>query len=148
MKNKSISQRNGIKKLLPVFLLALFFLLSAGYVSAESACSGPITSCGGRGQNPCKFCDLFVVFNNIIKFLLFCLVPPFAIGGIVIAGVYLLFSGGNPTGIKQGKDILKAVIIGLFIVFCAWLLIDLFFSFIGVASWTGLQGGWFKINCQ
>ena len=147
MKNKSISQRNRIKKLLPVFLLALFFLLSANSVSA-SACGGPIVSCGGNGQNPCQFCDLFVVFNNLIKFLLFCLVPPFALGGIVLAGVYLIFSGGNPTAVNQGKDVLKAVIIGLLIVFCSWLLINLFFSFIGVESWTGLKEGWFKIECN
>jgi type IV secretory pathway VirB2 component (pilin) len=147
MKNKSIFQRNKIKKLLPVFLLALFFLLSANSVSA-SACSGPIVPCGNDATHPCQFCDLFVVFNNLIKFLLFCLVPPFAVAGIVVAGVYLIFSGGNPTMINQGRDVIKAVIIGLLIVFCAWLLINLFFSFIGVASWTNLQEGWFKINCQ
>jgi len=50
--------------------------------------------------------------------------------------------------ITQGKDVLRAVAIGLFIVFVAWLLIDVFFSFLGVASWTGLKEGWFQINCQ
>ena len=148
MKNKSISQRNRIKKLLPVFLLALFFLLSAGVVLADSACGGPIVSCGGKGQNACQFCDLFVVFNNIIKFLLFCLVPPLAVVGIVISGIYFIFAGGNPGMITQGKDVLRAVAIGLIIVFCAWLLINLFFTFIGVASWTNLKEGWFQINCQ
>jgi len=147
MKNKSIFQRNRIKKLLPVFLLALFFLLSASAVSAESACGGPIVSCGGRGQDPCQFCDLFVVFNNVIKFLLFCLVPPFAVIGIVIAGIYFIFAGGNPGMISQGKDILRAVAIGLLIVFCAWLLIDLFFSYIGVVN-LSLKEGWFQIECQ
>jgi len=146
MKNKTIFKRN--KKLLPIFILTLFFLLSGTQALAESACKGPIVPCGNDPSNPCKFCDLFVVFNNIIKFLLFCLVPPLAVAGIVIAGLYFLFAGANPTMVNQGKDVLKAVVIGLLIVFCAWLLINVFFSFIGVESWTGLQEGWFKPNCQ
>jgi len=50
--------------------------------------------------------------------------------------------------VTQGKDVLRAVAIGLLIVFCSWLLINLFFSFIGVEKWTGLEEGWFQIECQ
>jgi hypothetical protein len=137
-----------IQKLFPTFILALFFLLSANSVLANSACAGPIVPCGNEAGNPCQLCDLFVMFNNLIKFLLFCLVPPLAIAGVVLAGIYFVFAGGNPSTVGKAKDILRTVAIGLFIVFTAWLLINLFFSFIGVESWTGLQQGWFKINCD
>jgi hypothetical protein len=50
--------------------------------------------------------------------------------------------------VQKARDIIKAVVIGLFIVFTAWLLINLFFSFIGVADWTGLSEGWFKYECE
>jgi hypothetical protein len=154
MKNRLILKKNKMKKLLPVLFIALFFLFSANSVLAQSACGGPIVPCGGMtadgaAQNPCKFCHLFVLFNNLIKFLLFCIVPPIAVAGIVLAGVYFIFSQGNPTAIQKAKGIIQAVLIGLFIVFTAWLLVNLFFTYINVESWTGLSEGWFKFeNCE
>jgi zona occludens toxin (predicted ATPase) len=50
---------------------------------------------------------------------------------------------------KKGKEVLIAVIIGLVIIYSAWLLVGLFFTFIGVTSidsWNPKE--WFKINCQ
>jgi hypothetical protein len=137
-----------MKKLLPVMFFALFFLFSANSVLAASACAGPIVPCGNDLTNPCKFCHLFVMFNNLIKFLLFCIVPPIAVAGIVMAGVFFIFSRGNPGTIQKAKGIIEAVVIGLFIVFTAWILINLFFTYIKVADWTGLNGGWFKYNCN
>lgn len=142
-----------MKKLLPILFFALFFLFSANSVLAASACAGPIVPCGGldsegAAQVPCKFCHLFVMFNNLIKFLLFCIVPPIAVAGIVMAGVFFIFSRGNPGTIQKAKGIIEAVVIGLFIVFTAWILINLFFTYINVADWTGLSEGWFKYNCE
>jgi len=149
MKNRFIIKKNKMKKLLPILFVALFFLFSANSVLAASACAGPLVPCGGLtaegvAQNPCKFCHLFVLFNNLIQFLLFCIVPPIAVFGIVVGGVYFIFSRGEPASVQKGKDIMKAVVIGLFIVFTAWLLINLFFTYINVLSWTGLSNGWFK----
>ncbi|MCX6760801.1 MAG: pilin [Candidatus Nealsonbacteria bacterium] len=129
-----------MKKLLPVLFVALFFLFSANSVLAATTCGGPIVPCGGMDgttpQSACKFCHLFVLFNNLIQFLLLCIVPPIAVAGIVLAGVYFIFSGGNPGSIQKAKDIIRAVLIGLFIVFTAWLLVNLFFTYINVSTWT------------
>jgi hypothetical protein len=151
MKNRIILKKNKMKKLLPVLLIALFFLFSANSVLAASTCGGPLVPCGGMdsegvAQNACKFCHLFVLFNNLIKFLLFCIVPPIAVAGIVMAGVFFIFSRGNPGTITKAKGIIEAVLIGLFIVFTAWLLINVFFTYINVAEWTGLSKGWFTFE--
>jgi hypothetical protein len=103
--------------------------------------------CGETG-NPCKFCHLFVLFNNIINFILFCLVPPVAALMMVMGGGYVLIAGENLSNVEKGKSIIKAVVIGLLIVFGAWIIINAFFFVIGVSSWTGLEKGWFQINCQ
>jgi len=136
-----------MKKLLPVLFLALFFLFSAHSVLAASACGGPIVPCGNDATNPCKFCHFFVLFNNLVKFLLLCIVPPIAVAGIVLAGVYFIVSQGSPGTLQKARDIIKAVIIGLFIIFTAWLLINTFFSFIKVTIWKGPSQGWFIVNC-
>jgi type IV secretory pathway VirB2 component (pilin) len=144
-----------MKKYLPVLFVVLFFLFSAHSVSAYSVCGGPIVPCGGAesaedggGQPRCEFCHLFVMFNNMVKFLLFCIVPPIAVAGIVLAGIIMIFSQGNPTVYKSAVDVIKAVFIGLFIVFTAWILINTFFTFIKFADTVPLQKGWFEIRCE
>ena len=108
-------------------------------------------------QPPCQLCHIFVLFQNIINFLLF---PPPAGGGVVpviailmiaIGGAMFMFSAGNPSTLAQGKTILKYTAIGLIIIYGAWLIVGMIFSIIGVAQWTGLAGGWregwFQIDC-
>ena len=101
---------------------------------------------------PCQFCHFFVMFKEIIDFLLFKLVFPLAVLMIAIAGI--MYIGGIfefiPGGIKtitQAKAILSSVVIGLLIIFSAWIIINLFFHIIGVAEWTGLGERWWVINC-
>jgi len=143
-----------MKKLLPIILFsALFFLFSANFILAAdpnpspSVCNTPIVPCGNDPANPCQLCHLFVMFNNLIQFLLFCIVPPLAVAGIVVAGIFFIFSRGNPGTVTKAKGIIEAVLIGLFIIFTAWLLINLFFTYLKVEAWTGL-GTWFKIECN
>jgi hypothetical protein len=144
MQIKKLKARNF--KTFSLVFLSLFFVFSAGLALA-GACSGPIVPCGETG-NPCKFCHLFVLFNNIINFILFCLVPPVAALMMVMGGGYVLIAGENLSNVEKGKSIIKAVVIGLLIVFGAWIIINAFFFVIGVSSWTGLEKGWFQINCQ
>ena len=107
-----------------------------------------LVPCGGQGENACTFCDFFVMAERIINFLLFTIVPPLAVLFVVIAGAYfILGSGYDPGLVIKGKSILESVAIGLLILYGAWILINLFFTMIGVADWTGLSGGWWKINC-
>lgn len=115
-----------------------------------------------RYEPPCTFCHIFVVFDNIIDFLLvpclsgsntcvsnggFPIVLTIALIMLVIGGVMYFFSAGNPGTLATAKKLLTSVIIGLVIVYGAWLIVSLFFTTIGVNSWTGLNE-WWKIDCQ
>jgi type IV secretory pathway VirB2 component (pilin) len=136
-------KKNVSKNLLTLLVLAvLFFSLIPGQVFSVS-----LVPCGGSGQDPCKLCHLFVLFDNIVKFVLFDIVPPIAILMVVIGGVMFFAAVGDPAKIGKATSLLTAVVIGLVIIYGAWLLINLFFSLIGVAEWTGLKEGWFKIDC-
>jgi predicted signal transduction protein with EAL and GGDEF domain len=66
---------------------------------------------------------------------------------VVIGGVMFFAAVGDPAKIGKATSLLTAVAIGLVIIYGAWLLINLFFSLIGVAEWTELKEGWFKIDC-
>jgi hypothetical protein len=108
----------------------------------------------------CQLCHFFVMLDEIIDFVLFQIVPPLAILMLVIGGVMFIFAhfggaeilpgggAGGPKMLSQARKLITSVIIGLIIIFAAWIIIDLFFSLIGVAEWTGLQEGWFSINCS
>ena len=94
----------------------------------------------------CHFCHFFVMFKEILDFVLWKLVFPLAVLLIVIGGMMFLFAGEDPKWIATATNLFKSVIISLLIIFSAWLLINLFFMVIGVADWTGLKK-WWEINC-
>ena len=115
-------------------------------------CGKKVKVDGGEREIPCQFCHFFVMLDGVLDFLLFKLVLPIAVLMLVIAGILYVgaifeFLPGGPQTLSQAKGILSSVFTGLFIIFAAWLILSLFFKVIGVASWTGLQAGWFQINC-
>jgi hypothetical protein len=59
------------------------------------------------------------LINNLIEFITKCLVTPALILVIVVSGVYIMISLGNPARVELGKRVLLAGIIGLIIIFAA-----------------------------
>jgi len=96
---------------------------------------------------PCTFCHLFIVMNTILDFALVDIVPPLAALMMVIAGIMFFFAGTSPSMMSKSKTIFYYTIIGLAIIYGSWIIINTTLTFIGVADWTGLQGGWFTISC-
>lgn len=73
---------------------------------------------------PCNICDLWVLADNIIRFLVFTLALPILVLALIIGGIVWMTSAGNPTRIEKGKNILTSSIIGVFIAFGGWLIVD------------------------
>ncbi len=100
----------------------------------------------------CQLCHFFIMFNVAVDFLIWKIALPLAALMIIIGGIlYLLalleFLPGGPQTLNQARQLLTGVFIGIFIIFAAWFLINIFFTLIGVADWTGLKEGWFEIDC-
>jgi len=99
----------------------------------------------------CQFCDIFVMLQRVINFILFTIVPPLAVLLIVAGGALFIFgSSFDPGLISQGRAIIQSVAIGLVIVYGAWIFVNTFFVFIGLANSDLGQkiGDWFQINCH
>lgn len=126
-----------------IALIGLLNLLTVTTVRADNG----LVPCGGPNQDPCRLCDFFVLFDNIVDFTLFSLVPPIAVLMLVIGGAMFFFAGGKPESLGKAKAILTATVIGLLIIYGAWLLLSTFFMTIGVNEWTGL-GEWFNYPCH
>lgn len=120
------------KTFLTFFLILLFFSLipnSASAVNPLVFCpeisSYGLVQCGGEDQEACGFQDFFDMIKRVIQYLLYCIIPPIAILILTIGGIILIVSGGSPNLKSLGNRILFYTIIGLFIAYGSWLIIDL-----------------------
>ncbi len=99
---------------------------------------------------PCQFCHIFVMIDGIVDFFLFKLIPPIAVLMLIIGGIMFIFGGGSPTMVSRGKAILTSVVIGLVIIFAAWLIINVLFTALNLSDFgLGLTGPdkWSQIEC-
>jgi len=141
---KIIFEKIKSKKIAALFLgTVLFFCLASATVLAAG-----FVPCGGTGQSPCRLCDIFVLFDNIVKFILGKIVPPIAFLMVIIIGVMYLLAAGDPGKVETAKALIKSVLIGLFVIYGAYMIVNTFLTVIGVNIWTGPQQGWFKYPCH
>jgi hypothetical protein len=160
----------------PVVLIGLMLLVPF-FASAEQGGWHLVPQCGqyqdfsvvnpeteqtetGRQFVPCGTCELFQLIDNILKFIW----NPIA---IVIAALMLAYGGilmivpsfgGSVVMYEKGKKALFNTLIGLMIVFAAWLIIDTIIKVIvanpqfGVLSQQPAQiegyGPWNSFTCE
>jgi hypothetical protein len=117
--------------------------LRGGLVPCGRMCDDPCTAeceCA-----PCTLCHLFVLFKRIVDFLTLYILFPLAVLMIVVGGVMFLIAAGDPEKIRTAKKILTSVVIGLVIIFLAWLIVDTIIMFI-TKSGSPFRN-WSTINC-
>ena len=84
-----------------------------------------------------------MMISNIYSFIVIEVATPLAILSIVVGGVMILLSAGNPNIQGTGKKILVSAIIGLVLVFASWAIINTVLTILGykdVAHWNTLGG--------
>lgn len=99
----------------------------------------------------CTLCDFFSLAQNIFNFVAIQLVPVVAILLIFWGGYTFLISSGSPAGITKGKSILKNTVIGLVIVYTAYLAASYLVTFLaGERSLAGssFTPSGFVIQCS
>lgn len=132
-------------------IVGLLFAVALSFTPLLSFAQGGLVPCGvGNPGDPgyvaCGLCHLFQLVNNIINLVMFTFIPIIAPIFIVIGGIYFLIGRGSPETYTKGKTVLTATVVGLIIVYTAWVLLNTMLTFLGVASWTGL-GNWWQIEC-
>lgn len=99
----------------------------------------------------CQLCHGFVMINNAISYFLIYIIPPLAILMIIIGGIMFYAGGMSPKQIERGKAIIKTVLIGIALIYGAYLIVGTFLNIIGVTEYSGLSSwadqGVFAVDC-
>jgi hypothetical protein len=117
------------KKILGAILL--FSFLVFGQVQAAG-----LVPCGGAGEPPCKLCHFFAMVNGIIQFVVMRIVPVAAVLMLAIGGIMFFFAGGSMGTLEKAKAIMSSAIVGMILIFVAFLLVGTVLKMIGLADWT------------
>ena len=132
-----------MKKLFLVFII-LFILsfISFGYAlaadcpdSGDPSANGGIVNCGISCS--CTIKNIFSMLGGIYSFLVLKIATPLAVLAVIIGGVLMMISAGNPNLEGLGKKILYSAIIGLVLAFCSYLIIDTILKAVGFSGGLG-----------
>jgi len=128
-----------------IFALFVFATIAVPAVSYAA-----LVPCGTEG-NPCTLCHFYILTQNIIDFLMWYIAPALAILIIAWGGFNILIAGGDPGRKQAGRKAITAAIVGLLIVFGAWVVINeflLFFSGQGSGTATIFSNPWTDVTCK
>jgi len=168
-----------MKKILAGFFLVAFLVSIGGFVYGTCQYGDPPKTCPdcpkpgglvpcGRSCDdpdtdsicecePCTLCDFFVMLDRMIDFALLKIVPSLAALMIAIGGGMYILSFGDPEKLSQVKKLFTSIVIGILIIYGAFLIIGIFLSLIGLASgpvnWHDFYQSWwkdgiFRIDCH
>ncbi|MFH1392732.1 MAG: pilin [bacterium] len=124
-------------------MLRYFILIILLISVALPVFAAGLVPCGGEGEKVCELADLFILIKNIMNWLMLY-------GGIfatlVIAGggIMMLISRGNPGQITKAKMWITYAVIGLLLIFTAWLIINTIMTVLGYQE--SIFGKWETIG--
>lgn len=85
-------------------------------------------------ENPCRDITIFVALGINVAGYLFGIVGALALLMFIYGGITLVISMGNPEKVKKGGEILMSSVLGLIIVFGAYILVKFLGEALGVTS--------------
>jgi|GEM_PF-2342058 len=92
-----------------------------------ATCGGDVITASEGPKGPCGFCDAIKIASNIMRYMFelvfYILFPIFFAWG----GIQFMLSAGNPSKVKESRQILISTVIGFVIAAAAWLIMGLFF---------------------
>ncbi len=132
-----------LAKIVFIFLLVIPLFFSANSVFAQTI-SKFIPDCalenpGGPNEKECRTVSVFVVLLINIANYLFSIVGALALLFFIYGGFTLILSRGATDQVKKGKDIMVAAIVGLVIVFGAYVLVRFLSTAVGLKDVYILQ---------
>jgi len=99
----------------------------------------------------CQLCHFFLMIDKIIDYVMIEIVPILAVLMIVVAGVMYYFGGLQPGLLNRAKTLIKGVVIGLAIIYSAYMIINIFLMVLGASQVNAIKDifkdGIFSLKC-
>ena len=106
-------------------LLAVIVLSPLITSAAAADCpTGGFVTCSGDTTCPCTWDKVIEMLKKILNFIATEVALPLGTIAIIVGGVMLLISAGNPNLAGMGKKIVYSAIIGLVLALCTTLIIN------------------------
>lgn len=128
--------------------LILSLIFAGLFLSPLCSVGAGLVPCGGPGENPCTVCDLLILIQNIIDFVIkgafiICIVL------VIYGGFRWLLSLGKEANIALGQKTIISALFGLLIVLASWLIVHTIFWLLSpkIEGIDNLNSTWFKLEC-
>lgn len=96
---------------------------------------------------PCRLCHFLLLTDRVIDFIMTKVLFVIALLMITIGGTMFVTAGENPQRVANAKKIITTTIFWTIMIFGSWIIVNTFLMVVGIANWTGLEEGWWKIDC-
>ncbi|OGZ78190.1 MAG: hypothetical protein A2358_02475 [Candidatus Staskawiczbacteria bacterium RIFOXYB1_FULL_37_44] len=121
-------------KFLPVILFLLFLFPVFAFAQG-------LVPCGNApdGSDACTINDFFIMLVRVYDFIVKMIATPLAVIALIVGAILMMASAGDPGIFGKGKEIIKWAVIGLFLVWGSFLIIDFILKTIGfLGNWSSL----------
>lgn len=139
----------SLKKILSILVSVFIFPISAGAVTNAVVNSVPVVSkliyqckqsvtINGVSKDiygNCSWADLIAATKNAVNYIT-VLAIGFSVVVIAFIGFKILTSEGSPGALKEAKEMAQKVVIGMFFIICAWAIVTLIATGLGVSSFA------------
>ena len=136
---------------LALAIIAPLFVFAAGLGLVPCGLSSQDNPATPQIEGACTLCDLFSLTKNITNKLITTVAPLIAVLAFSWGGFKILMSGAKPGLRQEGISAIRNGVIGLLIVFGAWIFISEFLLFFVGSSNIVTVGGvpvpWQQITC-
>ena len=118
-------------------ILVLLFLFFAAPINVTAR----LVPCGSGTGIACEMCHLFEMIGIIFNFIVWRIVPSIAVIMFMVAGLIFFTALGDPSKVKQAKQIFISTIGGFLIIVLAWSIVLALYTAMG----AGTPIGWWEI---
>ncbi|KKT87728.1 MAG: hypothetical protein UW87_C0025G0002 [Candidatus Moranbacteria bacterium GW2011_GWC2_45_10] len=128
-------------------LIFVFIFAMVAFAPSETYAAG-LVPCGGPGENECTLCYMIVGFNGVINAAL-KLSFLIALAVLSFAAVAYIVSAGDSGLTGLAKSAIKSSIIGIVVMFSAWLMVNYTMHLLGTKPNLGIVnvGKWSNFQC-
>ena len=81
----------------------------------------------GSSESVCTLQDLLDLGYRVIHFAIFILTPAVVIFACIYGSFLIMTYGTNASNLKKGQEVIQNALIGLVIVWSAWIIVNTFF---------------------